>query len=503
MRNLKQMLERAAERYASKTVIISGERQLSYGQLDEASNRVANALVGMGITKGDRVALLLTNSPEFAAIYFGVVKIGAIAALLDPKYKLAELISLCDDSRPKVLITESPCLGQLALILEGFKSVERVIVLGAQSRGQFLGYDEIIAGSSPSAIVAEPAPEAIAHIAYSSGPSFHPRGVAMSHGALVREAAISAEGFKQTDKDIVVLTALPMHHAFGLVVVMMTAIIKGSTVVMLSGLSVESLFELIEKKKATIFMGVPFVHWLIVNAIEAGGLKHDISSIRLWGTAGAAMPSTIAKKVKEYIGLTPVNFWGMTESAAHVSCTALDGSSPANSVGRVLPGWELKIVDDAGKKLPVGETGEIIVRGPIMNGYYNNSEATAQILKDGWLYTGDIGWLDSEGWLFLATGRKKDMLINKGQNICPSDIEEIIGTHPKVAEVAVVGIADESRGEIPRAVIKLRAGETITEPEMKKFCIEHLANYKVPKEIIFTDSLPRTADGKIDKESLK
>jgi long-chain acyl-CoA synthetase len=500
--NLKQMLERAAERYAGKTVIVSDKRRLSYAELDEASNRVANALVGMGVKKGDRVALLLTNSPEFVAIYFGIVKIGAIAVLLDPKYKLTELVSLCEDSKPKVLVTESPCLEQLTPVLDRFKSVEKFISVGAENEGDFLNYDEIIAQSSPAAIDAEPAPEDIAHIAYSSGPSFHPRGVAMSHGALVKEASISADSFKQTDKDIVILFALPMHHAFGLVVIMMTAITKGSTVVMLSGLSMESLFELIEKEKATMFMGVPFVHGLIIEAIEAGGIKHDISSLRLWGTAGAAMPAKIAKKVKEYIGLTPVNFWGMTESAAQVSCTALNGWGEVNSVGKTLSGWELRIVDDEGRELPVGETGEIIVRGPIMNEYYNNPQATAQVVKGGWLYTGDIGWIDGDGWLFLAAGRKKDMIINKGQNICPSDIEEIIGSHPKVAEVAVVGVPDESRGEVPRAVIKLKAGKRASEPEIKQFCLEHLANYKVPREVIFTDSLPKAPDGRVYKERL-
>ena len=500
---LKQMLEQAVKRYAGKTVIVIGERKLSYAELDEASNKVANALVGMGLGKGDRVALLLANSPEFVAIYFGVVKMGGIAVLLDPKYKLTELVSLCDDSQPRVLVTESPCLEQMVPVLDRFKSVERVIALSFKQKGQVLSYEEIMARSSSAAICVEPAPGDIAHIAYTSGPSFHPRGVAMSHQALVKEAAISGDSFKQTDKDIVVLFALPMHHAFGLVVIMMTAITRGSTVVILPGLSIESLFELIEKEKATIFMGVPFVHGLIVDAVEAGGIKHDLSSIRLWGTAGAAMPANIAQKVKQYLGLTPVNFWGMTESAAHVSCTALDGRGAANSVGKPLPGWELRIVDDEGRELPTGEKGEIVVRGPIMNEYYNNPQATAQVVKDGWLHTGDIGWVDKEGWLFLAAGRKKDMIISKGQNISPSDIEEIISNHPKVAEVAVVGIADESRGETPRAVIKLKAGEEATEPEIKKFCLEHLANYKVPREFIFTESLPRTADGRIDKEKLR
>ena len=501
--NLKQMLERAAKRYADRPAIAMDEDVLSYAGLDEASNKLANALVGMGVAKGDRVALLLPNSPEFVAVYFGVVKVGGIAVLLDPKYKLAELVSLCDDSQPRVMVTEGPVREQLAPVKDRFPSVERVIGLGGENGDDFVAYDEIMARGSAAAIKTEPAEEDIAHIAYSSGPSFHPRGVAMSHGALASEAEISAEGFKQTDKDTVVLSALPMHHAFGMVVIMMTAIVRGSRVVMLSGLSVESLFELIEREKATIFMGVPFVHGLIVDAIEAGGIKHDISSLRIWGTAGAAMPVAIARKIKQYTGLTPVNFWGMTESAAHVTCTALNGRGEIGSVGRPLPGWELKIVDDEGKELPVGERGEIMVKGPIMNGYYNNPQATARAIENGWLHTGDVGWLDEDGWLFLASSRKKDMLISKGQNICSSDIEEIIGAHPKVAEVAVVGIADSSRGESPRAAVVLKAGKKATETEIKKHCLEHLANYKVPREVVFVAALPRNAEGKIDKEKLR
>jgi long-chain acyl-CoA synthetase len=501
--NLVEMLGQSAKRYGEKTAIAMDDRVLSYAQLDEASNKVANALKGMGVSKGDRVAMLLANSPEFVTAYFGVVKAGGIAALLDPKYKLSELVSLCEDSQPKVLITESPFLEPLIPVLPKFKSIEQVIDLGSNYRGQFLTYEEIMAKSSSPAVEVELEPEDIAHIAYSSGPAFHPRGVVMSHQALVKEAAISGEGFEQTDKDIVVLFALPLHHAFGLVVIMLTAINKGSQVAMLSGLSVDSLFQLIEREKATIFMGVPFVHALIVHAAESEGMKHDMSSLRLWGTAGAAMPADVARKIRQYLGLTPVNFWGLTESAAHVTCTALDGRGEAESVGKPLPGWELRIVDDEGKELPKGRTGEIVVRGPIMKGYYNNPQATAQVMKNGWLYSGDVGWVDEAGSLFLAAGRKKDMIIAKGQNICPSDIEEVLAGHPKVAEVAVVGIADELRGETPRAVIRLKSGKVASEQEIKKFCLEHLANYKVPREVVFVDSLPKTADGRICKEELR
>jgi long-chain acyl-CoA synthetase len=500
--NLKLMLEQSAKRYGGKTVVVMGDSRLSYAQLDEASNKVANALIGVGVGKGDRVAMLLSNSPEFVTTYFGVVKIGGVAVLLDTKYKLTELTSLFNDSQPKVLVTESPLLEPIGPALSGFKSIAQVIEVGSEYKGQFLNYQEIMATSSSRPVAVELEPEDTAHIAYTSGPSFNPRGVVMSHQALVREAAISGDGFQQTDKDIVVLFALPMHHAFGLVVILLTAIAKGSTVIILPGLSVSNLTEVIERGKATIFMAVPFVHALIVNAAEAEGIKHDISSIRLWGTAGEAMPANTGQKIKQHFGLSAVDFWGMTESAAHVTCQPPDGMGKLGSVGKALPGWELKIVDDEGRELPPNQPGEVVIRGPIMKGYYNNPQATAEVIKSGWLYTGDIGRVDEDGWLFLLAGRKKDMIIAKGQNIYPSDIEQVLATHPKVAEVAVVGIPDEVRGETPRAFIRLKAGEVATEQEIKKFCLEHLANYKIPRDIIFADSLRRTADDKIDKKSL-
>jgi long-chain acyl-CoA synthetase len=488
--NLKLMLDEAVRRYGKKTAVAMGDSRLSYAQLDETSNKMANALIGVGVGRGDRVAMLMSNSPEFASTYLGVVKIGGIAVPLDTKYKPAELASLFDDSQPMVLVVESPLLKPIAQSLPEFKSIAHVIEVDAEGEGQFISYEQIMATGSAEPVAVEVAPGDIAHIAYTSGPSFNPRGVMLSHQALVSEAGISGDGFGQTDKDITVLFALPMHHAFGLVVVLMTAIARGSTVVILPGLSISNLMEAIEKEKATIFMAVPFVHTLIVNTIEAEGMKHDLSSIRLWGTAGAAMPANVEQKIGQYLGFTAVDFWGMTESAGHVTCQSPGGGGKPGSVGKALPGWELKIVDDYGRELPPNQLGEIIVRGPIMKGYYNNPKATARAIKSGWLYTGDIGRVDEEGWLFLSAGRKKDMMIAKGQNIYPGDIEKVLAGHPKVAEVGVVGVRDEMRGETPRAIIRLKPGKTATEQELKKFCLERLANYKVPREFVFTDSLP-------------
>jgi len=316
----------------------------------------------------------------------------------------------------------------------------------------------------------------------------------------VTEAAISGDGFQQTDKDVVMLFALPMHHAFGLVVILLTSIAKGSTVVILPGLSISSLMGVIERERGTIFLGVPFVYTLMVNLAEEKGIEHNLSSLRLCGSAGAPMPVDIARKFEKLYSLRIVNFWGQTESSAHVTCQSLNGVVKPGSAGKALPGWELKIVDGNGRKLPHNQPGEIAVRGPIMKGIYNNPQVTARTIRDGWLYTGDIGKVDEEGNVFLL-GNNKGMIIAKGQNIYPSDIEGVLTSHPKIAEAAVVGLPDEVRGQVVRAVVSLKTDEVATEQEIKYFCLERLANYKVPKQITFTDSLPKTTNGKIDKQA--
>ena len=502
--NLNQMLREKARQFGEKTAIVCSERRLSYAELDEASNKVANALLEMGVKKGDRVAMLLSNSVEFAVIYFGITRIGGIAVPLDIHYKFDELAALFDSSQPGVLIAESLYLKSLVPGLPKFKSIGQVIEVGSSYAGQFPNYGEIMATGLAQRVEVEPEPEDIAIISYTGGPAYHPRGAMLSHRSLVTEAIMSGDGFQQTDKDIVMLFTLPMYHMFGLAAILLASICKGSTVVIVpgTGLSIGALMKAIERERGTIFMGVPYIYALAIDIAEKEGKKNDLSSLRLCVSGGAPLPIDIIHRFKQHYGFTLVNIWGQTEAVCHITCPPADGTGKLGSVGISLSGWEMKIVDDEGRELPLNQSGEIIVRGPIMQGYYNNPQATARVIKDGWLYTGDIGKVDEDGELFIL-GRKKEMIIAKGQNIYPSDIEDVLYTHPKVAEAAVMGIPDELRGEMVRAVISLKAGEVATEQEIKRFCLERIANYKVPKQVIFLDSLPKTATGKIRKEDLK
>ncbi len=384
--NLRLMLEEAAAKYGRKTAIVSERGELSYDDLDKASNRIANTLMKLEVEKGDRVAMLLNNSPEFVIIYFGIVKIGAIAVPLDTKYKIDELTSLLADCLPKVLIIESPMLESLLPVLPKFQFIRHVINLDSNYGDRFLSYPEMIATSPAKRIEVALKPEDLAQIAYTSGPSFHPRGIMLPHGCMVTEAIISGEGFEQTDRDKAVLFALPLHHAVGSTIVLLTSFYRGSTVVMLPGLSIPALTEAIEREKVTMLTGVPFIFVLMVREAEERGIKHDLNSLRLCASGGAPLPTAVSKRFKQCYGRDIVQLWGLTETTAHITCQPADGSGELGSVGKPLRGWELKIVDDNGRELPPNQTGEILANGPtMMQGYYHNPWATAEVRKDGWL----------------------------------------------------------------------------------------------------------------------
>ena len=502
--NLKLMLEETVKQYAAKTAIVSGERRLSYAEMDAASNKVANALLKMGIRKGDRVATLLANSPEFATIYFGIVKAGGIAVPLDVRYRVEELDCLLANCQPKVLVGESDLLEPLVPVLPRFGPVEHVIDLDSRFEGKFLTYQEIMTVSSAQRVEVRLEPDDISTISYTGGPTNHPRGAMLSHGSLVAEAIVSGDGFQQTDKDIAMLFALPMYHMFGLASILLTSVYRGSTVVIVpgTGRSITSFLEAIERERGTIYLGVPYIYALAINIAEREGVKSDLSSLRLWGSGGATLTAEVRQQFKQYYGADILDVWGLTESVSHITYHPLGGTGKLNSTGKALPGWEIAIADDEGNRLPPNQPGEVIVSGPIMAGYYRNPQATAEVIKNGWLYTGDLGRIDEDGYLFLS-GMKKDMIILKGQNIYPVDIEEVLCAHPKVAEAVVVGIPDRLRGEIVGAIIRLRRKVTATEQEIRHFCQIRLADYKLPKLVIFTKSLLNKAKTKIGKKKLE
>lgn len=500
--NLVEMLEESGRRYGGKSALVHGERHLSYAELAAASMRFADALCVFGIRKGDRVALLLGNSPEFVIAYFGIVMIGAIAVLLDPKYKSTELSSLFQDCQPRVLVSETACLDSFSPPLEELKRVELIINTSHEARDGAVSLADFIKSGHRRAKPDQICDDDLAHIAYTSGPSFNPSGVMTPLGNLVKEIQTSATSFKQNENDVVVQFALPMHHVIGLVVVMLTSLYCGSSLVILNGVSTESLMSAIERHQVTVFMGVPFIHAMLVRKVEEEGLKHNLNSLRICASAGDILPEIIVEKYQKLLNMRLINFYGLTETMGHVTCEPLHGPHKTGSVGPALPGWLVKVIGSDGAELLPQKAGEVIISGPMMSGYYHKPQATAEVIRDGWLYTGDRGVMDEDGYFYIL-GLQKDMLICKGQNIFPSDIEYVLSKHPLIARVAAVGVPDKMRGEVVGAAVVFKQGMHASEAALLKFCLERLANYKAPKYFAIWDALPATADGKVDKPAIR
>ena len=488
--NLKQLLSRTASKFPANTAIISGNQRITYRELDEASNRIANFLTGLGIKRGDRVAMLLANCPEFAYFYFGIAKCGAAPVPLDTRYKSGEIQSIFASCTPEILVSDTPLLEPLLASLPGLPTLRHIISISSEHEDRFLTYPQCVRGSSATDHALEPSPRDLGLISYTSGPSIHPKGSAINHENLCRLADASGNSFEQTAEDRVMMFALPMYHNFSLGSLLLTSISLGSTLVLVpgTGMSISSLMETVDKERGTIWVGVPYIFALAVKIARDEGVKHDLSSLRLCVSGGAPLPVETIEQFREHYGLTICDAWGLTEAVSHVTCQPVSGLKKLGSCGKALSGYELNIVDDYDKELPAGVSGEVLVKGPMIDCYYNNPEATAKTKDNGWLHTGDLGYLDEDGYLFL-TGRKKNMIIFKGQNVYPVDIEETLLTHPRVAGARVTGVQDRLRGEIVHARVKLKKGETVTEQEIKHFCMERLADYKAPREIEFVESL--------------
>ncbi len=489
--NLKAMLANTAGKFNDKTAVIMGDRRVSFAQLEEDSNKVAHALTKMGVVKGDRVAMLQGSNPEFVAIFFGILKAGGIAVPLDSRYIADELDCIFSDCRPRVLAAENPPLESLVPALPRFGSIEHVIAFNNEAKGKFINYNDIVKNGPGYDVNVAIDPDDTAIISYTGGPTQKPHGVVLSHRSVYTEAVNSALVFEQTDEDILLQFALPMYHQFGLTAVVLASIYAGSTIVAVpgTGRSITSFMEAVEREKGTMYMGVPYIYALMINVARREGIKHDLSSLRLYASGGAPLPVEIIRLFKQYYQMELIDVWGQTETVSQATVMPIDGSGPIGATGKPMPCWEIKIFDENENELPPNEEGEIVIRGPVMTGFYNKPEATAEIIKNGWLHTGDIGRIDENGFLYI-TARKRRMLILKGQNIFPEDIEEVLSAHPKIAGVKIAGVSDVIRGETVKAYVRLNPGETATEQEIRQYCQGRMADYKLPREVVFVERLP-------------
>lgn len=499
--NLANLLELQASRRPEKPAAVFGEHAISYAELNSEANRVANALVSLGVRKGDRVALWLPNCPEFLPSFFGALKIGAIALPMNILYKQREAGFLVSNSESSVIISTNDKRDILKEIGEKASHVKSSILIDpVETGGDFLPFHNLVRSQSGEYDSLDLSPDDTATILYTSGTTGNPKGAMLSHYNLLMNAEFYASGLG-ANENWVGLCVLPLSHLLSLAAGVLVLFGRGATMHVMEQFVAEAAAEIITRYRVNFTFAVRTVYTLLAALPEERG--YDLTSLEACIVTGAVTPLELRRAVEEKWGCKTVQAYGQVESSPVISMDRLDRERKFESVGYPLPHLEVKIVDDEDRTLPSNQHGEICCKGHcVMKGYWNNPSGTEAALKDGWLHTGDIGMLDDDGYLYIFD-RKKDMIICGGYNIYPIELEELLYENPKVLEAAVVGVPDDRMGEIPKAYISLKPGETATEREIFDYVEQRLAKYKKLRAIEFLESLPKGPTGKILRRVLR
>ncbi|NLM74666.1 MAG: acyl--CoA ligase [Clostridiaceae bacterium] len=478
--------------------------EMTWRVFDEKANRFANLLIKRGIKKGDKVAILLMNCLEWLPIYFGILKAGAVAVPLNFRYTSEEIKHCLKLSEAKSLIFGPEFIGRIEMIYDCIQHI-RPLIFAGENRPSFAeSYDRLTANCSSEDPGIEITDDDDAAIYFSSGTTGFPKAILHTHSSLVSACITEAMHHGQTREDNF-LCIPPLYHT-GAKMHWFGSLYTGSKAVLLRGIKPDWILRTISEEKITIvWLLVPWAQD-ILDAIESGEVNlndYELSQWRLMHIGAQPVPPSLIKRWKKYFPNHQYDTnYGLSESAGP-GCVHL-GVENIHKVGAIgVPGynWEVKIVDEKGNPVPQGEVGELIVKGPgVMKCYYNDPKATEAVLKDGWLYTGDMGIMDEDGFIYLVD-RKKDVIISGGENVYPVQVEDYLRGHEGIKDAAVIGLPDKRLGEIVTAIIELKPGYTCTEEDIRKFCMK-LPRYKRPRRIIF-DDVPRNPTGKIEKPKLR
>jgi long-chain acyl-CoA synthetase len=491
----------AADR-GDKAALVAGDRTLTYRELDDRARRVAGALHEAGVRKGDRVALLLGNVPEFVEALHGIWRLGAVVAPLNVMLTSEEAGYVLADAETSAVVTDPRFLPTVLAVRDGVAQLDHVLVTGGGPAPSGTSSYEEALERAPEPPAVEVTDEDLALLAYTAGTTARPKGAMLTHGNLLANLDQMAEvpALAEAETDVVLL-ALPLFHIYALNVVLGITIREGATAVLVERFDPAGTLELVERHGVTILFGAPpmFAAWLQA----AGQRTFDVSSVRLAVSGAAPLPGDVLGAFRERFGIEIWEGYGLTETAPAVTTNALGTEAKPNSIGLVLPGVDVRLVDEGGEEVEDGDPGEIVVRGPnVFQGYWHRAEETAEAFRDGWLRTGDVAYRDEDGYLFIVD-RTKDLIIVSGFNVFPKEVEDAIARHPKVAEVVVLGVPDERTGEAVKALIVPRAGETLTEDEVLEHCRETLARFKWPRIVEMVDSLPKHVTGKVLRRALR
>jgi long-chain acyl-CoA synthetase len=491
-KNLKLMLEKTAREVPQQTAVVLGSRRVSYHELDETSNRIANALISLGTKKGDHVGILMSRTPEWVINCFGVLKSGAAAVLLDSGAKAPELEPQLRESDSKILITEERFRPVLSSVLPNAPLLKRVLEAGTAT------YSEMIANSSPASPPVDIKGEDEAILFYTLGVLGKNKGVVHTHSSFLSILPIAVAKF-ELERNDVVLGLLPFNYLLGFGVAALMPLWTGATIAILPHFSSKSILETIEREKATMLIGVPASFNAMAMIDEETIKAYDLSSLRVVLSAGAKSSALFMDMLEKKFHLTACEIYGLTELIIVTMGAIRDRK--LGTAGKPLA--ELKVLDKNGQEVPRGTVGEAVARAPwMMKEYYKSPELTARVLKDGWFHTGDLVKLDEDGYLDFIEKTSSIIVPSGGVKILPAAVEEVLLRHPAIAETACVGVLDDYKGQIPTAFIVLKAGQSATPDEIRDFCRQSLSEYKVPKQIKFVDSLPRTESSQIDRRLL-
>ena len=507
------LLTEAARLVPRVPFVIHKGKKVSYRDGLAITNRVSNGLLGSGVETESRTAILLENRPEYLYSYYACHRIGSTVVPINNFLKGLEIKYIMEDCSVHTLITSPHYYNSEIKPIENKLTTLRNIVFVctreefeaidfAETDTNYICFEDFESASSEEPHpTKEFSPEDLAVIIYTSGTTGHPKGAMLSHRNIVSNSESCTKCLKINKKDKLLLF-LPMFHSFTELVCMVLPVHFGVPIVLVDRIDRVEIRAAIKRHRPTIMIGVPSVYNALLGA-KLNFIVRWLNPVRLYVSGGAPLPVEILHNFEEKYRRPLVEGYGLSEASPVVSVNPIDGIHKAGSVGKPVDNVEVRVVDEEGKDVPQGFDGELIVRGPnVMMGYYNQPEETAQTIRDGWLYTGDIAHLDSDEYIFIVE-RKKDMLIYRGCNIYPREVEEVLHKHPAIQEAAVVGVPDAARGEMPKAFVVLKEGSHATEKELKRFCMEHLARYKVPRIFSFETELPMTPTGKILKKELR
>ncbi len=489
-----QILEYSRELYPHKTAVIHVKESFTYQQVDDLSGKIADYLIREEqIKKGQRVAILLRNSIHYIVSYYGALKTGAVAVPLNTGLNEQDISEIVHDCTPQVLITETFFKEKIKALKNSFSDLKIIIVEDS--------FNKIYSNPSPTMLKTDISPDDLASIIYTSGSTGKPKGVMLTHKNIISNTESIVSYLKLTSEDKI-MVVLPFYYVYGKSLLNTHFYVGGTVVIENRFLFPNLVLNSMIKHKVTGFSGVPSTFSILLNKSSLRKMKFP--DLRYLTQAGGHMPRSVKEELlKIFPDKKIFIMYGATEASARLSYLEPEKlPEKIDSIGKPIPGVKMKVVDDKGNELPPNKEGEIIVTGPnIMKGYWNRPDETEKVLRNGWYYTGDIGYMDDEGY-FYVSGRKRDMIKVGIHKVSAKEIEEVLYRHPQIAEAAVVGIPDDVTGEAIMAFIVSNNGSQIDENEVVSFCSKYLPQYKLPKSVRFLKSLPKNESGKILKNML-